>query len=221
MRSMRPLHSLHPMPAPHASRRGGRSPGKHLGFEALEFRTLLATPAGVTPSAFAPEIRSAAGDQPAGWTTHTSPLDKARFVLTCGAPLVTVARAHLTACLPSWPPAPQPPRWHRQTDCEGHVPRPHQPRSLPRPATAALVWPPRASAPAPRPLRVPTPRFEILAPRPSGVPPVTVAWRPAPRAGGDGDRVARVAVYSSASFHGLRGPHLRFRNRVTLPHEGR
>ena len=210
MRPMRPLHSVRSPAVLPAPRRRGRRPGRYaLQFEALEFRALLATPYDGPAAEASAEIRTVNKSRPPGWMACVTVQNQAHLAVTFGAAVVTDDRTSLAAPMTAWPPASPPPR-PRQTSLASPLPRLHQPRHLPKLAPAAICWPPRSGTPASRPLH-----------------------SPAPRAGGDGDHVARVAVYSSASFqgpfHGLRGPHLRFRTsfrhsfrtKVTLPHEGR
>lgn len=232
MRPLRPPHSLHPVLPPlavPASRLRDRRRGKPaLGFETLEIRTLLSTPPGVPPAADSAHAGTAFGTHPSGWMACVIAADRARFAITFGSRQLTDEACSLPPLIPAWPPAPRPPRW-RETGSIRPTPRPQLPPRLPKIAPAALFWPPRSGPLAPRPVGVPTPRFEIVAPRTAAAAPGSGAWQPGPRLGAGRNRIARVAVYSSASFHGLRGPHLRFRtrfphglkSRVALPHEGR
>lgn len=226
---MRPLRPLHPVFSPLAVRTPRRPERRRahasLGLEPLEVRTLLSTPQGGPSAAASAEARSLNDSRPPGWMACIIAPDRTRVAWTFGSPSLALDHASLPPLIPAWPSAPRPARWQHLKP-NGLMPRSHQPQHLPKLAPTAIVWPPRSGSPAPRPVHTPTPRFQVLAPR-------TTAWsgtlRPAPGVGGDGDRIARVAVYSSASFHGLRGPHLRFRARfpsgfnarVALPNEGR
>lgn len=232
MRPLRPPHSLHPMLPPlavPASRLRDRRRGKPaLGFETLEIRTLLSTPHGAPRAADSANVGTAFETRPSDWMACVIAPDRARFTLTFGGRQLADEDANLPPLIPVWPPAPRPPRW-RETGSVRPTPRPHLPPHLPKIAPAAMFWPPRSGSLTSRPVRVPPPRFEIVAPRTAAAAPGSEAWQPAPRLDAGSNRIARFAVYSSASFHGLRGPHLRFRSsfhtgfksRVALPHEGR
>jgi hypothetical protein len=232
MRPLRPPHSLHPvfppLAVPASRPRDPRRGKPALGFETLEIRTLLSTPRGVPPAAGSADVHTANGTLPSGWMACVMASDRARFALTFGSRQLADEPASLPPLMPVWPPAPRSPRW-RETGSVRPTPRPQLPPQLPQIEPAAMFWPPRSGSLAPRPDRVPTPRFEIVAPRTAAAAPGSGARQPGPRLDAGSNRIARVAVYSSASFHGLRGPHLRFRtsfhtgfkSRVALPHEGR
>jgi hypothetical protein len=208
----------------HAWRQPARRVGSHrLGFEPLEFRELLAaTPVAAEDGrgADVPRASVFAARQPAAWVNRLEPPASAWLVTGFQVPTITGSRTMPPTLEPFWPPTATPRKLRQPEDGrdDARFPRPER---LPKPVTAALLWPPPGSRPPPRAVRVPAGRLQILAPEPAVVAPPQRPWPPVPRTLARGDRVGRVAVYSSASFHGLRGPHLRFRHRNPLPHEGR
>lgn len=208
----------------HAWRQPARRSGSHrLGFEPLEFRELLAAApiaADDTRGPDAPRASVFAARQPAAWVNRIEQQTAAWLVSGFHAPMLTGSPTMPPTIPPFWPPTATP-RGLRQPEGGGADSRFQRAERLPKPATAALLWPPPGDRLPPRPVRPSAGRLQILAPESAAAPAIQRPWPPAPRTLARGDRVGRVAVYSSASFNGLRGPHLRFRYRKPLPHEGR